>query len=142
MISPGFRVGELIPVGLTNRPELASQRALVQASLERVRQERFRPFVPSVVMGGAGPGGFFNGGVFGGGPDDGTHLYGGRFDMELGAVWTLTNWARKPHPGPPTDCADSIKPRSTSPTSRTRWPRKWSKHMPNSRRRQNRLTTR
>ena len=91
MISPGFRVAELIPVGLTNRPELASQRALVQASLERVQQERFRPFVPSVILEGAGPGGFFNGGVFGGGPDDGTHLYGGRFDMELGAVWTFSN---------------------------------------------------
>ena len=50
LISPGFRVADLIPVGLTNRPELASQRALVQASLERVRQERLRPLIPSVVM--------------------------------------------------------------------------------------------
>ena len=92
LISPGFRVADLVPVGLTNRPELASQRALVQASLERVRQERVRPFIPSVVMEGRnGPGGSFNGGVFGGGPDDGPQLYGGRFDMEMGAVWTLNN---------------------------------------------------
>ena len=32
LISPGFGVADLVPVGLTNRPELASQRALVQAS--------------------------------------------------------------------------------------------------------------
>ena len=91
LISPGFRVADLVPVGLTNRPELASQRAVVQASVERVRQEQFRPLIPSVIVEGVGPDGFFNGGVFGGGPDSGTHLYGGRFDMEVGAVWTLSN---------------------------------------------------
>ena len=42
-------------------------------------------------MQGSGPDGFFNGGVFGGGPDDGRHLYGGRFDLGVGAVWTLSN---------------------------------------------------
>ena len=91
MISPGLRVDNLIPVGLANRPELASQQALVQASHERVQQERFRPLIPTVVVEGVGPGGFYNGGVFGGGSDGGSHLYGGRFDMELGAVWTLNN---------------------------------------------------
>jgi outer membrane protein TolC len=91
LISPGFCVADLVPVGLTNRPELASQRALVQASLERVKQERLRPLIPAVVVEGSGPGGFFNGGVFGGGPDGGTHLYGGRFDMDVGVVWTLQN---------------------------------------------------
>ena len=42
-------------------------------------------------MGGTGPDDYFNGGVFGGGPDNGNHLYGGRFDLGLGAVWTLNN---------------------------------------------------
>jgi outer membrane protein TolC len=92
LISPGFRVADLVPVGLTNRPELASQRAFVQASLERVRQERLRPLIPSVVVQGRnGPGGAFNGGVFGGGPDSGPQLYGGRFDVDMGVVWTLNN---------------------------------------------------
>ncbi len=91
LISPRLAVGDLIPVGLTNRPELASQRALVAASAARVRQERFRPLLPTVVMEGAGPGGFFNGGVFGGGPDSGPHVYDGRFDAEMGVVWTLEN---------------------------------------------------
>jgi len=92
LIAPGFKVADLLPVGLANRPELAAQRALVQASYERVRQERFRPFLPSVVVGGEnGPGGAFNGGLFGGGTDSGPQLYGGRFDVDVGVVWTLDN---------------------------------------------------
>ena len=91
MISPRLGVADLIPVGLANRPELASQRALVQASGERVRQEQVRPLLPTVVMQGTGPGGFYNGGVFGGGPDGGNHLYDARSDVEVGAVWTLNN---------------------------------------------------
>jgi outer membrane protein TolC len=59
--------------------------------MERVRQEQVRPFVPTVVVEGVGPGGAFMGDVFGGGPDNGSHLFGGRFDMEAGAVWTLNN---------------------------------------------------
>ena len=44
-----------------------------------------------MVIEGAGPGGSFTGGVFGGGPDTGSQLYGGRFDMGVGLVWTLQN---------------------------------------------------
>ena len=84
-------VDNLIPVGLLSRPELASQRALVQLTLERLRQEQIRPLVPSVVMAGRGPGGSFNGGVFGGGPDSGPNTSGGRFDYDVGVVWTLSN---------------------------------------------------
>jgi outer membrane protein TolC len=91
-ISPRLQVAELIPVSLRSRPELASRQALVQESVERVRQEQVRPFVPSVVIAGRnGPGGAFTGDVFGGGPDNGNHLYGGRFDMDVGAIWTLNN---------------------------------------------------
>ena len=91
LFSPGVRVADLVPIGLTNRPELASQRALVQAGVERVRQERFRPFIPNVLVEGAGPGGALNGTVFGGGPDGTRQVYGSRFDMDLGVVWTLNN---------------------------------------------------
>jgi outer membrane protein TolC len=91
LISPQIAVGDLIPVGLSNRPELASQRALVGASSERVREERLRPWLPSVVVQGSGPGGFYNGGVFGGGSDNGPHVYDGRFDTSVGAIWTLEN---------------------------------------------------
>ncbi len=91
LVSPQAAVGDLIPVGMSNRPELASDRAQVAAAAERVRQESYRPFLPSVYVQGEGPGGFFNGGLYGGGPDNGSHPYDGRFDVEMGAVWTLQN---------------------------------------------------
>jgi outer membrane protein TolC len=91
LIPPGRVVDDLVPVGLLNRPELASQKALVQATLERLRQERVRPLLPSVVLTGGGPRGAFTGGVFEGSPNDDPYTGGGRFDLELAAVWTLDN---------------------------------------------------
>jgi outer membrane protein TolC len=91
LISLECPVADLVPVGLRNRPELAVESALVDAATERVRQEQFRPFLPNILMGGSGPDGYFSGGVFGGGPDAGPHLYGGRFDTTIAAVWTLNN---------------------------------------------------
>ena len=92
LVSPESVVDDLIPVGLLNRPELASQRALVQATLERLRQERLRPLLPSVVLEGrSGPGGAFTGGAFGGGRNDNLDTWGGRFDADVGLVWTLNN---------------------------------------------------
>jgi outer membrane protein TolC len=44
-----------------------------------------------VLGGGSGPGGAFTGGVFEGGPDGTPYAGGGRFDVELGVVWTLDN---------------------------------------------------
>jgi len=62
-------VDDLIPVGLLNRPELAAQQALVQATLVRLRQERLRPLIPSVLLRGASTNvvGTLAGGYFGGG---------------------------------------------------------------------------
>lgn len=91
LFDPATVVDDLVPIGLTTRPELASQRALVEATLERLRQERLRPLIPSVVLQGRGPGGAFNGGSFGGGRNDGLDTWGGRSDVEMGLVWTLNN---------------------------------------------------
>ncbi len=92
LISADSVVDDLIPIGLTNRPELASQRALVQATLIRLRQERLRPLIPSAVLEGRnGPAGTLNGSIFGGGRNDGVETWGGRFDMDMGLVWSLYN---------------------------------------------------
>jgi outer membrane protein TolC len=55
-------VEELAQAALTNRPELAENRALVQAALQRVRNARYRPMLPNVVLN-------YNWGDFSGGPD-------------------------------------------------------------------------
>jgi outer membrane protein TolC len=95
LISPGERVDDLVPIGLTNRPELASQQALVQAALARIRQERLRPLVPSVVLEGgsdpAVPGNFLMGGVFGSGASGKGNPWMGRDDVGVGLYWGLDN---------------------------------------------------
>src|SRR5262249_24377996 len=52
LIDPGRPLDDLIPVGLTNRPELASHQALVQAALARLKREKMRPLLPIVQVNG------------------------------------------------------------------------------------------
>jgi outer membrane protein TolC len=49
-------------MALSNRPELSENRALVEAALARVKNAKFRPWLPNVVLN-------YNWGDFGGGPD-------------------------------------------------------------------------
>jgi outer membrane protein TolC len=86
-------VDELIPLALTNRPELASQQALVQATLERLHQERLRPLVPSVLLRGAStnPAGTLAGGAFGGGRDDSIGKFAARSDFDVQVLWEFQN---------------------------------------------------
>src|SRR5205823_7082655 len=53
LVHPAWTADELIPIALTNRPELAARQALVQATLQRLRQEKLRPLVPSILLRGA-----------------------------------------------------------------------------------------
>jgi outer membrane protein TolC len=52
LFAPSRSLDELIPIALTNRPELASHQALVQAMLVAIRQEKLRPLLPSLYMNG------------------------------------------------------------------------------------------
>ena len=45
-------VDDLIPLGLTYRPELASQQAQVQATLTLLKEEKLRPLIPSLLIRG------------------------------------------------------------------------------------------
>ena len=89
LISPQHVVDELIPVALLNRPELASQRALVRLTVDRIRQEQLRPWIPNVLVQGRGPDNVIQGGAFGGGPNDRLDTWGGRFDGEVALIWSL-----------------------------------------------------
>jgi outer membrane protein TolC len=91
LISPKEDVDALIPVGLTNRPELASQRAVVQATLVRLRQERMRPLIPSLVLASnATPTGLLGAGAFGSGTSS-LNSWSGRSDWDAEVVWELRN---------------------------------------------------
>ena len=91
LVAPQYTVDDLIPCGLMSRPELASQRAAVQATLDLLRAEKVRPLLPSVVLTGNGPDGGTMGGVFGGGPGGDLGSSYGRADVSVGLVWTLNN---------------------------------------------------
>lgn len=90
LIDPAAPLDELIAVGLTTRPELASYQAVVQAALARVKQERRRIFYPTLAVRGTGsnPTGLA-GGYFGGGINDFMGDFGSRFSVDLQAVWEL-----------------------------------------------------
>jgi outer membrane protein TolC len=95
LISPRERLDDLIPIGLTSRPELASQQALVQAALVRIRQERMRPLVPSLILQGgsdpAVPGNDLMVGVFGSGVHGAGNPSQIRDDVGAELVWGLEN---------------------------------------------------
>src|SRR5262249_34746309 len=93
MVPPEQSVDDLVIIGLTNRPELASQRALVEATLARLKQERLRPLIPSVAIRGASanPSGQVMGGYFGGGHNDTLTNFGGRIDVDVQILWELQN---------------------------------------------------
>ncbi len=52
LIAANRSLDDLIPIALTNRPELASHQAVVQETLVAIRQEKLRPALPSLFMNG------------------------------------------------------------------------------------------
>ncbi|MGD9721987.1 MAG: TolC family protein [Pirellulales bacterium] len=91
LISTVATVDELIPVGLTNRPELAAHQAVVQATLARLRQEKMRPLIPSILITGNGtPDFLYQGGIFGTG-GGGLDQWAGRADVSAQVVWKVEN---------------------------------------------------
>jgi outer membrane protein TolC len=82
---------DLVAIGLRNRPELAAQQALVEATLTRLREEKLRPLVPSVLVRGnaTNPAGTLSTGVFGGGLDGRLDHLGTRNSYDVQVLWEL-----------------------------------------------------
>lgn len=95
LVWPHLGLDDLVPIALTTRPELASQQAQVQAALQRWRQERARPLLPSVLLRGGstspGPAGTFALGEYGAGPTGNITSFAGRLDLDLQVIWQLDN---------------------------------------------------
>jgi outer membrane protein TolC len=91
LIDPAQPLPDLQKIALTNRPELASQRALVQAAEERIRREKMRPFLPIVLINGfqASGGMLIQAGLFGLGANSSLNQWAGRDDVSLQLVWQL-----------------------------------------------------
>jgi len=82
---------ELMPIGLANRPELASQQALIRAAAVTIRQEKARPLLPTILVTGfQSPGGMtMQGMVFGLGQGDKMNLWSLREDVSGQLIWQL-----------------------------------------------------
>ncbi len=91
LIDPTLPLPDLHKIALTNRPELASQRALVQAAAERIGREKWRPLLPLVIIGGFQTAGgmMLQGGIFGLGPNSSLNQWAGRDDVSFQLVWQL-----------------------------------------------------
>lgn len=84
LIDDEVSIDDLIVIGLRNRPELAESRALVDATLVRLRQAKLRPFIPSLAL-------RYSGGGFGGGVNAFFGNFAGRSDVDVNLFWELQN---------------------------------------------------
>jgi outer membrane protein TolC len=90
LIDPARPLDDLIPVGLTNRPELASQQALVQAVAERIRREKGRLLLPSILINGfQTPNELLQAGIFGIGSNSSMNQWTARADLSFQPLWQL-----------------------------------------------------
>jgi hypothetical protein len=88
LIDPARPLEDLQHIALTNRPEVASQRALVQAAEIRVRREKTRPFLPSLQINGfQSPNEEIQAGIFGFGRNSSLNQWTGRADLSYQVMW-------------------------------------------------------
>ena len=91
LINPARALDELMPIALTNRPELAAQRAMIRAAEETVRREKNRPLLPTVYLTGfQSPGQMrMQGEVFGLGQGSKMNNWSLRDDVSMQLIWSL-----------------------------------------------------
>ncbi len=90
LIDPGRSLDDLMPIALSNRPELAANQALIQAALAYIRQEKARPFLPSILINGfQTPYEMIQAGIFGLGPNSSLNQWVGRVDLSYQPLWQL-----------------------------------------------------
>jgi hypothetical protein len=90
LIDPARPLDDLQKIALTNRPELASYRALIQAAEARLRREKNRPLLPIVMINGFQSAGMLiQAGIFGLGPNSSLNQWTGRVDVSFQLIWQL-----------------------------------------------------
>ncbi len=90
LIDPKRGLDDLMPIALTNRPELASHQAIVQAMIAHIRREKMRPVLPSLLINGfQTPGEQIQAGIFGLGPNSSLNQWTGRADLSYQFLWEL-----------------------------------------------------
>lgn len=85
LIDPDQGAGQLLAIGLSNRPELGEARHLVNEAVHRYERERYAPLLPSVLLG-------MSDSSFGGGLGGNVGSSDHRFDFDAVAFWQLRNF--------------------------------------------------
>lgn len=85
LVEPDQDPGELLAIGLSNRPELGEARHLVCEAVNRYERERYAPLLPSVLLG-------LSESSFGGGIGGDVRNSRHRFDFDAVAYWELRNF--------------------------------------------------
>lgn len=85
LIDPEQGSGELLAIGLSNRPELGEARHLVSEAVHRYERERYAPLLPSVLLG-------MSQSSFAGGLGGTIASANPRFDFDAVAYWELRNF--------------------------------------------------
>ncbi len=85
LVPEALPLPDLIAHALLNRPELAENRALIEAALTRWRASKVAPLVPNLHLG-------YLAGGFGGGRNSFFGNFDGRGDATAAAVWQLENF--------------------------------------------------
>ncbi|HWG45258.1 MAG TPA: hypothetical protein VN688_21010 [Gemmataceae bacterium] len=89
LLDPSRSLDDLIPIGLTNRPELAAHQAAVQATLVAIRREKLRPLLPSVLINGfQTPYELIEVGGYGVGNGGKLNIWSARNDVSPQMLWT------------------------------------------------------
>jgi outer membrane protein TolC len=84
LVNADTPLASLLAQGIAGRPELVEDRALVRATFERLRQEQWRPWFPTMQVG-------MSAGGFGGGERSFFGDFGGRADFDALLVWEVRN---------------------------------------------------
>jgi outer membrane protein TolC len=83
---------DLVPIAINNRPEIASQRELLAAANQRLKQEKKRPFLPTMIMtSNSTTTGLLAAGNLSAGPNAGLGANALAANFEVAAVWQLQN---------------------------------------------------
>ena len=90
LIDPARPLPDLHVIALANRPELASYHALVEAAVARIRREKGRMVLPTVLINGfQTPDEMIQAGIFGIGTNNKLNQWDGRDDVSAQLVWEL-----------------------------------------------------
>lgn len=90
LIDPSRPVSELTLIALLSRPEIASQRALIEAAAARISREKWRPWLPNFFLNGfESPGMRIQAGALGTGKGSAMNLWSFREDIFPQIEWQL-----------------------------------------------------